>query len=334
MPQPRGSPQSLSVKLEHDGKVLLKCHAGCTYEAILAAAHLESAELSPQAARAGGELWTPRGDALAIYHYTDERGEQLFDVCRLAGKQFLQRRPDPAAPGGYRWKLDDVRRVLYRLPQVLRTAAAGGCVYVCEGEKDVQALEHAGVVATTNPGGAGKWRPEFSEALRGADVIIIADREPGQQHARQVAAALAGIAASCRIVEAAAGKDAADHLAAGRGVAEFVPLGDAPEPPASAGPVQTAAKSSTRHPGSNPSPCPFARWMRRRRPRSRGPSTVSSWPASWPSWRPTAASGRVRLPSPSVARSRVATHSPTTPGSGRIEAPCCSCPRRTVKACC
>ena len=34
-------------------------------------------------------------------------------------------------------------------------------VYIVEGEKDVQAVERAGGVATCNPGGAGKWRAEY-----------------------------------------------------------------------------------------------------------------------------------------------------------------------------
>src|SRR5689334_2239134 len=35
--------------------------------------------------------------------------------------------------------------------------ATGATVYVCEGEKDVHALESIGLVATTSPMGAGKW---------------------------------------------------------------------------------------------------------------------------------------------------------------------------------
>jgi hypothetical protein len=56
----------------------------------------------------------------------------------------------------------------------------------------------------------------------------VADKDkPGQAHARQVAASLEGIAAAVEIVEAAVGKDAADHLAAGKTTAEFVVTKDA-----------------------------------------------------------------------------------------------------------
>ena len=112
--------------------------------------------------------------------------------------------------------------MLYRLPAVLAAVSAGEGVYVVEGEKDVEALEHAGAIATCNPGGAGKWQPEYSVALRGARVVVVADRdEPGRRHAAEVAEMLSGVAVSVEVVEAAAGKDAADHLAAGKSLADF-----------------------------------------------------------------------------------------------------------------
>lgn len=96
-------------------------------------------------------------------------------------------------------------------------------MWIVEGEKDVHALEGLGLTATTCPGGAKKWRGEYGEALRDAQVVIVADRdEPGREHAAAVRAALDSVAGSVRVVEAAAGKDAADHVAAGHRVAEFV----------------------------------------------------------------------------------------------------------------
>ena len=49
---------------------------------------------------------------VAKYPYTDEEGNLLFEVLRFDPKSFLQRRPDPASPDGWLWKLGDVRRVL------------------------------------------------------------------------------------------------------------------------------------------------------------------------------------------------------------------------------
>lgn len=64
-------------------------------------------------------------------------------------------------------------------------------VYVAEGEKDVDALREHGLTATTNSGGAGKWRVEYSEQLRAAgaeSVVIFPDNdEAGERHALSVA---------------------------------------------------------------------------------------------------------------------------------------------------
>jgi hypothetical protein len=160
---------------------------------------------------------------VATYDYTDADGQTLFQVVRFEPKSFRQRRPD--GKGGWIWNLQGVERVLFRLPQVLAAVERGEPVFIPEGEQDVLAIEAACGVATCNPMGAGKWRSEYAEALRGAEVVIVADRDKeGRRHAAAVADSLAGIAASVAIVEAAVGKDAADHLAAGHALDDFRPL--------------------------------------------------------------------------------------------------------------
>jgi len=134
------------------------------------------------------------------YVYEDEGGRPLFRVHRTALKRFWQERAD--GRGGWERGLADTRRVLYRLPKVLEAAKRGEGVWVVEGERDVHALEKLGQVATTAPGGAGKWRSDYSESLRGAQVVVIADRdEPGQAHARTVAASVQGVATAVDLVE-------------------------------------------------------------------------------------------------------------------------------------
>lgn len=204
---------SLSIKLSPAGKLLVHCHAGCDPKSILDALGYEPP------ARDEDRVWTPRGDAVAVYDYRDESGTTLFQVLRTAEKEFPQRVPDSSAKSGWRWKLGDTRRVLYRLPELLQGIIDGKPVWVVEGEKDVHALVDHGQIATCNPGGAGKWRPEYSAFFIDATVTVWADNdEPGQKHARQVAASLEGVANAVRIVEAAEGhKDAAAHLGAGFG---------------------------------------------------------------------------------------------------------------------
>ena len=228
---------SLSVKRGTEQPVLLHCFAECERDAILSAIGLTLADVSkPREQDSGGE-WTPFGEAVAVYDYTDENGKLLYQVLRTAGKEFPQRRPNPAARSGWAWKLGNTRRVLYRLPRVLAAASAGETVFVAEGERDVHSMEAAGVTATCNPGGTGGgWRAAYSKTLAGAAVVIIADNDPpGLDHARKVAVSLDGVAASVRVARAREGKDATDHLTAGYGVGDFepVPETDTPDKPVS-----------------------------------------------------------------------------------------------------
>ena len=93
----------------------------------------------------------------ATYDYTDENGELLFQAVRYEPKGFNQRRPD--GKDSWKWSLKGVKRVLYRLPELM-SADPAKPVFVVEGEKDADNLIQLGLVATTNPMGAGKWSPE------------------------------------------------------------------------------------------------------------------------------------------------------------------------------
>lgn len=136
---------------------------------------------------------------VATYDYRDEAGDLLFQAVRYLPKGFKQRRPDGA--GGWVWNLKDVRLIPYRLPE-LRAADPAATVYVVEGEKDVENLRALGYVATCNAMGAGKWRAEYSEHLRGRQIVILPDNDKaGADHGRTVASALTGIAASVKVLE-------------------------------------------------------------------------------------------------------------------------------------
>jgi putative DNA primase/helicase len=211
---------SLSISEGDDGRVLLHCHAGCETPDICARLNITMADLMPEKPSGNG---SGKLDIIAEYDYTDEYSELLYQVVRISPKSFRQRRPEGE---GWTWRLGDVQRVLYRLPAVLDAAEAGQTIYVVEGEKDVEALERADVVATCNSGGAGKWRDEYSAAFKGAEaVVVIADRDgPGRVHAAQVEASVKALKIPVLVLEAAEGKDASDHLAAGKTLDEFVPV--------------------------------------------------------------------------------------------------------------
>lgn len=230
---------SLSITAGRDQPVLLTCHAGCDRETILTELGLTWQDITtPREPDRDAQEWTPAGPASDVYDYRDESGNLLFQVLRVpqpgGRKTFRQRVPDPTAKSGWRWSIGDTRRVPYRLPEVLRAIADGRDVYVVEGEKDVHTLARVGVTATCNPGGAGKWLPEYSALLCDANVRIVADRDkPGQAHARAVANSLEEFAASLTIAEPAAGKDVTDHFNAGKSLADLVVTWarEAPAPP-------------------------------------------------------------------------------------------------------
>jgi putative DNA primase/helicase len=118
-----------------------------------------------------------------------------------------------------------VRRVLYRLPELVKAGIAT-LVFVVEGEKDVDNLHRLGLVATCNPMGAGKWRQHFNQYLAGRNVVILPDNDKaGRGHAALVARSLQGIAASVKIVQVPApSKDISEWLASGHTADELLAL--------------------------------------------------------------------------------------------------------------
>ena len=140
------SKNSLAVSLTTDGTVLVKCLAGCSTANVLAAKGLTMRDLFParEFAKRNG-----KAQIVAEYDYRDEAGALLFQVVRFDPKDFRQRLPKPE--GGWEWKLNGARRVLYRLPQLLASEKAD-TVFVVEGEKDCDKLAALGLVTTTNVG--------------------------------------------------------------------------------------------------------------------------------------------------------------------------------------
>lgn len=184
---------SLSVR-KIEESVLLHCHAGCQADDVLTALRLTARDLYDE----------PRG---ATYHYDDGRL-----VHRSPEKQFRQ---SGNTKGG----------ALYRRSKVTAAVAAGQTIYVLEGEKDVHALEGVGAVACCSPMGASNAHKADWTPLHGAHVVVVPDRDDaGQRYASDVLAALDGKTESIRVALPAVGKDAADHIAAGHGLDELVPV--------------------------------------------------------------------------------------------------------------
>jgi P4 family phage/plasmid primase-like protien len=226
---------SLCVSQGTSGKLVLHCQAGCKPEDVLARLGLTFKDLFNDAdGKASARAASGKPRIVATYDYRDEAGKMLFQVCRFDPKDFRQRRPDQTAFGdGWTWNTRGVRRVLYRLPELLAAVKAGQSVFIAEGEKDVEALAKQGLAATCNCGGAGKWRVEYNVPLRGAAVLIIADKDaPGRAHAVAVAAAVKPLARCVKVLELPdvndkPVKDAADYFAAGGTADDLRKLADA-----------------------------------------------------------------------------------------------------------
>ena len=186
---------SLSVK-RIEGSVLLFCHANCAVDDVLGELGLAMRDLFDE--RNG-----------AAYVYPDGRVNH-----RAADKKdFWQTgNTKPGTKGASLFHAECI--------------GDSPLVFVPEGEKDCLAIEAIGGVAVCSPMGAGKaayadWTP-----LRDKYVMIIADKDDaGRKHAHHIARLLHDVpAAGVDIRQAAVGKDAADHIAAGKGLGEFVAL--------------------------------------------------------------------------------------------------------------
>lgn len=79
-----------------------------------------------------------------------------------------------------------------------------GAVFVVEGEKDCDTLHKLGYDAVSGEDGAGpgKWRPEYTEQLKGLSVVIFQDNDQtGKDYAQETAAAIHGVAPSVQVLD-------------------------------------------------------------------------------------------------------------------------------------
>ncbi|MCB1033598.1 MAG: hypothetical protein KDD47_07170, partial [Acidobacteria bacterium] len=98
-PAHEDSSPSLSIGTGDDGRILLYCFAGCPVEAVVSAAGLTMEDLAPRSQAGPGRASL---ESEAVYTYRDADGAELFEVCRLPGKQFRQRRRHGS---GFAWGL-------------------------------------------------------------------------------------------------------------------------------------------------------------------------------------------------------------------------------------
>ena len=135
----------------------------------------------------------------AHYDYKDADGNTCFTVYRLEHPHPApsQKRKDFVQCSPFAPSIKDAPKHLYNLPVIAKSEWA----VVVEGEKDAETLIRWGVPATTCNNGSANWRDEYTEELRGKDVVICRDNDDaGLAHARTVARALKDVARTMKVV--------------------------------------------------------------------------------------------------------------------------------------
>jgi AAA domain len=230
---------SLSLRDGNDGKLLIHCHRGCTFDDVMAALrsrglieekkpHVRNAaeiiaSMATRSARPAartysveetfmkaeaqveplhrGRAWNPpEYERSHIYH--DAAG----NPCRLVA---VKRKPDGdkavvqfgrLADGSWDTNAPKAPIVPYRLPELLAAQGASP-VFIVEGEKDVETLEALGHLATTNPNGALSWHADLNQFFTGLEIFIVPDADKtGEERVGMLCNQLAGVASSIKIV--------------------------------------------------------------------------------------------------------------------------------------
>jgi len=193
-----GNPSLSVTKVK--GRALVNCFAGCKPESIVNALGMTMPDLF---------------DSQREMTYTYDNGRAAHRSYKSDGSKVFRQSNTDRAPE------------LYKLAKVREAVEAGRDVYIVEGEEDVRALESLGVVATTSPMGASNWaKVDYSPLIGVSDVYVVQDLDdPGRARGAGLAAHLRKIGAKLGgVLSPKMGNDAADHVAAGFGLGDFVPV--------------------------------------------------------------------------------------------------------------
>ena len=169
-----------------------------------------------------GYPWGERevGAQVAEYIYRDMKGAPYLKVVKRVTKKGRKTYPQYHLENGSWVKGKPAGPAIpYRLPELL-AVPVGAAIWVPEGELCADALAALGLIATTNPGGAGKWTPELNKWLAGFELAYLCEDNDtiGRNHVSKVATALSSAIPDIRILtfrELPEHGDVADWLKAG-----------------------------------------------------------------------------------------------------------------------
>ena len=216
---------SLSI-VDEDGKLLMKCHGGCSQHDVWSA--VRDLGLLPQASEWVEPLvirpinghhpapvqiprpsvqYPPAPVQLHLtqeWEYADEHGSVLFVKQRFRttdtkGKTYKLLRV--MQDGTRQASMVGAKVIPYRLSDVLEARRQSKPVFIAEGEKAADALASIGVFTSTSHTGAGSWPAANSHWFADLNIVLVPDNDqPGYRYASLVAAALLPIAKSVRLL--------------------------------------------------------------------------------------------------------------------------------------
>jgi len=236
------SDDSLAIRENGKGKVLLHCHAGCSFEEIMEALGLEngrgrSKPIGPKEEKVAEDTLTVEDLPGAVDEYMvfqKEDGTPYY-IQKHKGPGYrvvgFDEDGDPLLKPG----LGDLEPILFGLPKLREAIENGEPVVHTEGCKDaITAQDKLGMAGVTS-GGCKSWKSRFAQDYVGAsEVWIIPDNDDeGRDYAQDVAQDQAGLVPIIKIVglpDLEPKGDLTDWLDAGHTKEEFLELVAATEP--------------------------------------------------------------------------------------------------------
>jgi hypothetical protein len=214
------SDDSLAVREDDDGKVLLHCHTGCDFEEIVDALGLDMSDLfskNGQASGAGKPVGPPPKEdrvagTLSVEDLPGDSSEYMVFEKEDGTPYYIQRHKgavyrvvgfdedgDPILAAG----LGDIEPILFGLPILREAIATGKPVIHTEGCKDALTAQRQLGMAGVTSGSCTSWKSEFVQDYEGAEEVwIVPDNDDeGCAYAQQIAQDLAGVVPTIKIVD-------------------------------------------------------------------------------------------------------------------------------------
>jgi putative DNA primase/helicase len=231
---------SMKVWESDDGACCVKCFSmNCTTEQIMHAIGLTAKDRFPPKEERKKPVRrskpkTDLGRELRSHWYTDLEGNKVHVAIKFEGGWRQKRLEGKKLV----WGLEGIRTYLFRVPELVDAVRAGKEIWVAEGEKDADRINleaqntDAELFATTNPMGAQNWKQDYTDWIRGCNVVLVRDPDQaGFKRCKHLFTELTAAGCKVRAVQAKdprkdeAGawivKDAFDHLEAGHTLDEF-----------------------------------------------------------------------------------------------------------------